>query len=59
MVNGSSGLRTSDFGLILSGLIPFELRTSDFGLATAAKQLAATNKTFNIFLPFQACEIKR
>ncbi len=40
----TSGLGTSDFGLITSGL-----RTSDIGLATAAKQLAATNNTFNMF----------
>jgi len=55
MVDEPSGLLTSDLRTAdTSGL-----GTSDFGLATAAKQLVATNTTFNIFLPFQACEIKR
>ncbi len=32
-----------------SGLIPSGLVTSDSRLATAAKQLVATNNTFNMF----------
>ncbi len=47
MVDETSGLRTTDFGLIPSGL------------AIAAKLQHANNTSFNIFLPFQACEIKR